>query len=73
MAYKNIKVEKKDSIGVIKINRPEALNALNKDTLIELSKAVDELEKDKQIKIPPESFCYKNSLVSSCLSFVYLG
>jgi len=49
MAYKNIKIEKNNAVGTIKINRPEALNALNKDTLIELSKAVDELEKDKKI------------------------
>ena len=50
MVYKNIKVEKKDGVGIIKINRPQALNALNKDTIIELSNAVEELEKDKKIK-----------------------
>ncbi|MCK5636646.1 MAG: enoyl-CoA hydratase/isomerase family protein, partial [Thermoplasmatales archaeon] len=33
------------------INRPQALNALNKDTLNELSKAIDELNKDKKIKV----------------------
>jgi len=51
MAYKNIIVQKKDGIGIIKINRPEVLNALNKETVIELSKAVDEFEKDKKIKV----------------------
>lgn len=51
MTYKNIIVEKKGGIGTIKINRPEALNALNKDTLKELSVAVDELGKDKKIKV----------------------
>jgi len=51
MAFKNIIVEKKDGIGTIKINRPQALNALNKDTIIELSKAVEELDKDKNIKV----------------------
>jgi len=50
MAFKNIIVEKKDGVGKIKINRPQALNALNMDTLNELSKAVDELEKDKKVK-----------------------
>ncbi len=51
MAYENIIVEKKDSIGIIKINRPNVLNALNKDTITELSKAIDELERDKGIKV----------------------
>jgi len=51
MAYKNIIVEKKDGIGTIKINRPKVLNALNKDTVLELTKAVAELEKDKNIKV----------------------
>ena len=51
MAYKNTIVEKKDGIGYIRINRPDALNALNKDTIKELSVAVDELEKDKKIKV----------------------
>jgi enoyl-CoA hydratase len=51
MVYKNIIVEKKESIATIKINRPQALNSLNKDTLIELRKVVDELEKDNKIKV----------------------
>jgi enoyl-CoA hydratase len=51
MAYKNIIVEKKDGIVTIKINRPKVLNALNKDTVLELMKAVAELEKDKNIKV----------------------
>lgn len=51
MAFKNIVIEKKDGIGTIKINRPNVLNALNKDTIKELSKAVDELGKDKNIKV----------------------
>jgi len=51
MSYVNILVEKKVNIGVIKINRPKYLNALNRDTIIELTKAVEELEKDKNIKV----------------------
>jgi len=51
MSYANILVEKKESIGLIKINRPNNLNALNKDTILELTKAVEELEKDKSIKV----------------------
>ena len=51
MAFKNIVIEKKEGIGTIKINRPQVLNVLNKDTILELSKAVEELEKDKKIKV----------------------
>jgi len=51
MSYLNIIVEKKSSIGIIKINRPNFLNALNKDTIFELTNAVEELEKDKNIKV----------------------
>lgn len=51
MAYKNIILEKKDAVGIIKINRPKALNALDKETISELLKSVEELEKDKKIKI----------------------
>ena len=51
MAYKNIIVEKKEGIAKIKINRPKVLNALNKETILELTKAVEELNLDKKIKV----------------------
>ena len=51
MAFKNIKIEKKEGIALVKINRPQVLNALNKETMIELIKAVEELDNDKNIKV----------------------
>jgi enoyl-CoA hydratase len=51
MAFKNVSIEKKEDIAIIKINRPQALNALNKETIIELTKAVGELSNDKNIKV----------------------
>ena len=51
MVYKNIIVEKKDAVGTIKINRPNALNALNIATLKEITDAISKLEKDKKIKV----------------------
>jgi len=51
MAYKNIIVEKKDGIGKIKINRPKVLNALNQETIEEITNVVKELEKDSKIKV----------------------
>jgi enoyl-CoA hydratase len=51
MSHKNILVEKKNGIGTIIINRPQALNALDRETLEELLKAVDELEKDPGMQV----------------------
>lgn len=41
-----IRYEKQDNIGIITINRPEALNALNTAVITELEQAVTELERD---------------------------
>jgi len=43
MEYKNIVVEIKEKVGIVKMNRPEALNALNTEVLHELSKAMHQL------------------------------
>jgi len=48
MAYENILVEKKGAVGLITLNRPDALNALNKALMDELTVALDawEIEDD---------------------------
>ena len=51
MVYKNIIVEKKDKIGYIKINRPKVLNALNIETIKEITQAIGELDQDQKIKV----------------------
>jgi enoyl-CoA hydratase len=50
MISKNILLEKKGEIAKITINRPQVLNALNKETLLEMTKIVLSIEKDKKIK-----------------------
>lgn len=50
MAYKNIVIEKKNSFAIVKISRPKVLNALNKETMIEITNSICELEQDKKIK-----------------------
>lgn len=50
MEYANLLLEKKDAVAVLTINRPKALNALNSDTLTELSSALDEVSQDAGIK-----------------------
>lgn len=45
----NLKVEVKDKVCVITINRPKALNALNSDTLRELSQVIDVVSENEAI------------------------
>ncbi len=49
MAYETIIVETKGAVGVIRLNRPEALNALNAKLISEVNKAMDGFEKDKSV------------------------
>lgn len=49
--YNNIIFEKQDDIGVLKINRPKALNALNAETICELAQIVKEIKNDAEIKV----------------------
>jgi len=49
--YKNIILEQNGAIAVLTINRPKALNALNADTLTELSTVFDELGRDSSVKV----------------------
>lgn len=51
MGYKNILQEQEGGILVITINRPSKLNALNKDTIQELSKAFVDAELDDSVKV----------------------
>jgi len=51
MPYENIIVELEGPIGIIKFNRPKALNALNSATLSELKAAGTELDLAKEIKV----------------------
>jgi len=51
MEFKNIVIEKKDVVGIIKMNRPESLNALNIETLGEIRDAVTLLNTDDDVKV----------------------
>lgn len=50
MNYENIYIEEENPIGIITIDRPKKLNALNKRTIEELHAAFTELEEDSKIK-----------------------
>jgi len=47
---KYIQLEPQDDIAILRINRPEALNAINVDVISELSKIIDILAADDSIK-----------------------
>lgn len=49
MSFNTIIVETKGRVGLIKLNRPQALNALNAELIGEVSKAVDAFEADAGI------------------------
>jgi len=49
MTYEHIIVETKGRVGVIRLNRPQALNALNAALMAELSAAIDAFEADAGI------------------------
>ncbi|MDG2150870.1 MAG: enoyl-CoA hydratase-related protein [Polaribacter sp.] len=51
MTFKNILLSKKDRLAQITIHRPKKLNALNKDTIVELSSAFEALEEDTNTKV----------------------
>ena len=50
MTEKNVLTEIREDIIIATLNRPEALNALNDDLMDELSKVVDEYEKNTNLK-----------------------
>ncbi len=51
MAYKNIIIETAEKIGIVKINRPDVLNAVNVETILELGNAVRELNDNQDILV----------------------
>ena len=50
MSYETIIVETRGHVGLIRLNRPQALNALNSVLIRELSRAVDAFEADGDIR-----------------------
>ena len=49
MAYENIIVETKGKVGIIRLNRPNALNALNSALKAELCEAIGKFDADSGI------------------------
>src|ERR1051325_11164933 len=49
MSYETIIVETKGNVGIIRLNRPQALNALNAQLNADLTAAIDAFEADDAI------------------------
>jgi enoyl-CoA hydratase len=49
MTYENIVIETKGRVGIIRLNRPQALNALNKALVAELTQAIEVFDADDKI------------------------
>ncbi len=50
MEYRNILVMSEDGVGLITLNRPEVLNALNQATMDELVDALEALDRDEAVR-----------------------
>ena len=51
MEFANVILEKKPGIALLTINRPQALNALNKDTLLDIKAAIQDARDDSSINV----------------------
>ena len=51
MAYENILYQKKDGIAYITFNRPKVMNALNRQTVEELERALREAKSDDAVRV----------------------
>jgi enoyl-CoA hydratase len=49
MTYENILVETHDAVGLVRLNRPQALNALNAALIAELNQALTHFDQDPKI------------------------
>lgn len=50
MAYENILFERDGAVGILKVNRPKSLNALNPATVREIAACVEEIRQDPAIR-----------------------
>ncbi len=51
MEFKNILIENNQGLAIVKIDRPQALNALNPEVLVELATFAHEINKNPDIKV----------------------
>ena len=50
-SYKNIKTETDGPIAILSLHRPQALNALNHELMLEVAEALEGFDRDEQIRV----------------------
>jgi len=51
MEFKNTLYEKRDGMATITINRPQAMNAMNEETIPEILARLEDAEKDENVRV----------------------
>lgn len=51
MQFKTLSFEKNNFVGVLRFNRPQAMNALNREVVTELNLFLDQIENDKTLRV----------------------
>jgi len=51
MPYEAIKYEKNEGYAVLTLNRPERLNAIGKQTVVEVTRVIDEISKSNEVNV----------------------
>ena len=51
MPYKTVIVEQKERVGVITLNRPEAMNTFSSEMAKELNQALIQFDNDKEVRV----------------------
>lgn len=51
LEFKHLILDKEGNVGLLRINRPEAMNSLNREVLQELMQAVEEVKNDQDIYV----------------------
>ena len=64
MSYQTMKFEVQDNVALVTFDRPEALNALNKDVLLECSDILDKIRADESIAVVVMTGAGEKSFIS---------
>jgi enoyl-CoA hydratase len=51
LQYQNILIERKENVGIIYLNRPRVLNALNRNTVDEIMNAMKDFNNDENVRV----------------------
>ena len=70
-SMKYIQIDLQNDIAILKINRPEALNAMNLDVIHELTRAIDLISVNQGVKVLIITGCRRAFLLCRCRYIFY--